>query len=437
MTVLGAFDARWLVVAIPLLLAGACVCVYRQLLATFSRKRLGEIVPEARRAEVDAHLEREDSYTASLRSFDLLLRLCLVLSLAFARILGDRGVLFEASFGETLAEFAVLALAIGAVFLVFLEIVPGVAARVRTEEKLLKSFGAIRRIDAVFGPLRSISASAVRSLSVLLGGWGERPTADVLEDEILSAAEEGQREGLLKSREIDMIESIITFGNVEVSEVMTPRTEMVCLDADDPIDENIRKAIECGHSRIPVYEESKDNIIGLLYVKDLLRYWDRKESIRLRDVLRKPHFVPLTKKIGELFQEFKTQRFHIAIVLDEFGGTLGLVTIEDIIEEIVGEITDEYEKGDKPAFKVLAPGLAEVDAAVRIDEFNDQFGTEIPEAEAYDTIGGFVVSQLGKIPSVGESLEFSSIRFEVTSGDERRIRRLRVRLPQRDEGKAG
>src|SRR3989442_397137 len=214
---------------------------------------------------------------------------------------------------------------------------------------------------------------------------------------------------------------------------MTPRTEMVCLDVDDPLDVNIQRAIDCGHSRIPLFSGSKDNILGLLYVKDLLRYWDRKDSIVLKDLLRKPHFVPLTKKIGELFQEFKTQRFHIAIILDEFGGTSGLITIEDIIEEIVGEITDEYEKVDKPPIKRISANVVEVDGTLHIDDLNDQLELAIPEGDNYDTVGGFLFSQMGKIPAAGEVFDFDSVGFEITAADERRIRRLRIRIPEKEK----
>ena len=443
-------DPVWVLIGAALLAAGMYVATWRQLLAAFSRRLLLESVPEPEKAGIEAYLENEDEYATTLRSADLLVRLLLVLSLAVGRF---AAVGSPPTFGRAALEACMLAVEVVLVFIIFLEIVPAIAARIRPEERLRRKLPLIHAVYRVLAPFRSAYASFVRAASGILGGEAPRTSSDILEEEILSAAEEGEREGLLASPEIDMIESIIAFGNVEVSEAMTPRTEMVCLDLDDPLEENLRTAIECGHSRIPVYRGTKDNITGILYVKDLLRYWPGLRAVaerprsddgratanggfpfRLEDLVRKPHFVPLVKKIGELFQEFKTQRFHIAIILDEFGGTLGLITIEDIIEEIVGEITDEHEKVGKPRLKRLGPNAVEVDASVRIADLNDQLGIDLPEGEAYDTVGGFLSSHMGKIPGPGEAFEHDSVRFEVTSADARRIRRLRLTWSEKAEG---
>ncbi len=428
------YDLRWLGLALLPLAGAMYVAVSRQVLAVFSRKTLLEDLPEERRKEVEGYLEHEEEYTASLRSLDLLLRLAIVLGLGFGRwmVLSRRWP--EIGFRTAAMDCLILAVEIVVLFVVLLEIVPGIISRVHPEAIVARRLKVMHRVQLLFGPLRSVAGGFVRWVVGLLGGSMDRGAADILEEEILTAAEEGEREGLLGSRDIDMIESIITFGNVEVSEVMTPRTEMVCFDLDDPLEVNIRRAVECGHSRIPVFRDSKDNIVGILYVKDLLRYWDRKESVVIEQLARKPHFVALTKKIGELFQEFKTLRFHIAIVLDEFGGTSGLITIEDIIEEIVGEITDEHEKIDRPPLKRIAAGVVEVDGSYHIDDLNDQLGTEIPERETYDTIGGFLSAHMGKIPAVGDSFELDLMRFEVIAADERRIRRLRILYPTEESG---
>ncbi|MBI4602438.1 MAG: HlyC/CorC family transporter [Planctomycetes bacterium] len=430
--VIGGYHAAWLGVALVFLVLGIYAGVCRQALAVFSRKVLLEGAPEERRKEIEGYLDREAEYSASLRALDLLLRLLLVLSLGFGRWTAKSAQWAGMSFGSAAVECLLLGLELVLVLVVFLEIVPGIAARLRPEVIVLRRLRVLDWVHRVFGPLRAVTSGLVRSVVKVLGGSAERPSADILEEEILTAAEEGERGGLLRSRDIDMIESIITYGDVEVSEVMTPRTEMVCLDLEDPLSVNVRRAVECGHSRIPVFRGSKDNIVGILYVKDLLKYWEGREAVSLGGIARKPHFVPLARKIGELFQEFKTQRFHIAIVLDEFGGTAGLVTIEDIIEEIVGEITDEHEKLDRPPIKRLGPGQAEVDGSLRIAEVNEQLGLEIPEGEAYDTIGGFLYSQMGRIPAVGDALEVGAERYEVVSADERRVRRLRIRYPVKE-----
>jgi len=425
------FDPRWLMVALVLLVLAIYVAVSRQVLAIFSRKTLMEITPEAKHADIEEYLDHDEEYASSLRGLDLSLRLALILSLGLGRWMVAQGEQVP-SFTAVALEGLRLAAELLVVFVVFLEIIPGILARMRPEVILARRLPGMDRIHRFFAPLDAVLSGFVRKVVAVLGGKADRSTAAILEEEILTAAEEGEREGLLGSRDKDMIESIITFSNAEVAEVMTPRTEMVCLDLDDPLGRNLHLAVECGHSRIPVYRESKDYIVGILYVKDLLRYWDRKDSIVQADMVREPHFVSLKKKIGELFQEFKTQRFHIAIVLDEYGGTSGLITIEDIIEEIVGEITDEHEKIQRPPLRRLAPGLVEVDGAFHIDDLNEELELGIPESEAYETVGGFLSSEMGKIPVVGDVHRLDALRFEVTAADDRRIRRLSIRFPAKD-----
>ncbi len=421
----------WLIVAFCLLAAAMYTSLCRRVLDVFSRKRLLELAPPERHAELKSHLDHEEEYLSCLRSFDLLLRLALVLSLAFSRFVAAPKD--WTSFGDSLLDSCLLAVEILLVFVVFLEIIPWIFARVRTESWLLRTLWTIALLHRISGPFRFLFSAIVEASVKMLGGKLDRPSVDALEEEILSVAEEGGRDGLLASRDIDMIGSIITFGETRVSEVLTPRTDMVCLDVDEDFDVNLRKAIDCGHSRIPVYQESQDNIIGNLYVKDLLKNPSRGDgkNIHLRQLIRQPHFVSLSKKIGELLQEFKAKRFHMAIVRDEHGGTVGLITIEDIIEEIVGEITDEFEPEPAHPVQHLASGLVEVEAKMHIDELNDELGLNLPEDDAYETLGGFLFSQIGRIPDVGETFEFQTVRFRVTGADDRRISKLTIQLPGR------
>lgn len=426
MTDIFGYDVRWLAVASLLLFGGVVVCFYRQALSVYSRKRLLEDLPPDDLEGVEAVLADEEELAASLRSLDHCIRVLLTLSLAFGRVLVHAETWKGASFGWALLQSLGLAGELLILFVAFLEVLPGVLGRLRPELTLRRHLGMIVRIHSLFAPIRRLTTGAVRRAVQLFGGKSQRTAADIVEEEILNAAEEGEKEGILRSRDIDMIESIISYGSVEVSEVMTPRTKMACIDLDDPMEVNLLRVVECGHSRIPAFRGTKDNVLGILYVKDLLRFWDSRGEVRQEDLLRKPHFVNLHKKIGELLQEFKTQRFHIAIVKDDHGGTAGLITIEDIIEEIVGEITDEHDKIERPPLRRLGVGLAEVDGSLHIDELNEALDLDIPEGETYDTIAGFVASQMGKIPSVGEAFSFEGVRFEVTASDERRIRRLRV-----------
>ena len=415
------FDSRWLIVALVLLVGAIYVAVSRQVLAIFSRKTLLEITPDEKHEEIEEYLDHDEEYASSLRGLDLSLRLALILSLGLGRWMVAQSeqvesVAFEVpSFTHVALEGLRLAAELFVVFVLFLEILPGIFARMRPEVILARRLHGMDRLHRFCAPLDALSNGFIRKVVSVLGGKADRSTAAILEEEILTAAEEGEREGLFGSRDKDMIESIITFSNAEVDEVMTPRTKMVCLDLDDPLDHNLQLAVECGHSRIPVYRESKDHIVGILYVKDLLRFWDRKDSIVQAETVREPHFVSLKKKVGELLQEFKTQRFHIAIVLDDYGGTSGLITIEDIIEEIVGEITDEHEKVVQPRLRRLAPGLVEVDGALPIDDLNEELDLGIPEGEAYETVGGFLSSEMGKIPVVGDVHQVDTLCFEVTA----------------------
>ena len=421
--------APWLITVLCLLIAAMYTSLCRRALDVFSRKKLLEVAPEERQDELKSHLDRQEEYLSSLRIFDLILRLALVLSLVFGFLAAPES--WSVDHGTTVLEWSLLAVLILLGFVLFLEIIPSVLARVRTESWVLRSLWSLSMLHKISSPFRAMFSAIVDAGVTVLGGKLDRPSVDALEEEILSVAEEGGRDGLLASRDIDMIGSIITFGETRVSEVLTPRTEMVCLDVDDDFQVSLRKAIDCGHSRIPVYKDSKDNIIGNLYVKDLLKHRNSGDGtgVDLRRLVRQPHYVQSTKKIGELLQEFKAKRFHMAIVRDEHGGTTGLITIEDIIEEIVGEIYDEFEPEETNPVKHLAPGLVEVDAKVHIDELNEALGLSIPEDTAYETVGGFLFSQMGRIPGTGETYEFKTLRFRVTAADDRRISKLVIHLP--------
>jgi CBS domain containing-hemolysin-like protein len=209
---------------------------------------------------------------------------------------------------------------------------------------------------------------------------------------------------------------------------MTPRTDVVSIDADAPLPDARRLIAQSGFSRIPATRGSLDAIVGILYAKDLLGRsgHEDEDGVRVRDVMRPPVFVPETKRLGELMHEFRRRQVHAAVVLDEYGGTSGLVTMEDVVEEIVGEIADEYDPAAPPGIRPVADGGWDVDARVHVDELNDEIGVEIPEHEDYETIGGFVLSRLGAIPKPGETLEAEGLRIRVLDADPRRILRLRL-----------
>lgn len=256
-------------------------------------------------------------------------------------------------------------------------------------------------------------------------GHDPSPIETALKAEILQVASEGNAEGAVKPEEMEMLESVIEFGDRQAGEIMTPRTDIVALPVDADMETVRRTIIEAGHTRIPVYDGDIDNIIGILYAKDLLAIED-KRSVNLRSIMRKPFFIPETKRLDDLLREFKARKMHMAIVLDEYGGTAGLVTVEDVIEEIVGDISDEYDRAESPLIKRIDERTFEVDGRMYIDDFNDATGLALPEEQDYETVAGFVFSELGAIPSVGQSLIVDNAKFTVLAADERKITRLRV-----------
>ena len=255
-------------------------------------------------------------------------------------------------------------------------------------------------------------------------------------EEIRTIVSEGQREGLLEEDAREMIEGVIELGDGDVSKIMTPRTDMHMVQVETEWKEMLADVINYGHTRVPVYEKNRDDIIGVLYIKDLLPEFakpfedDRKPLI---DLLRKPLCVPETKAVDDLLEMFQQIRTHMAVVLDEYGGVSGLVTIEDVLEEIVGEIVDEYDAEFEEEIKVISEGICEALGRAHIDEINEQMGLALPEDADYDTIGGFVFTELGRVPIPGEELNWQkSVQVTVLEASQRRINRVRIERISKD-----
>jgi CBS domain containing-hemolysin-like protein len=255
----------------------------------------------------------------------------------------------------------------------------------------------------------------------------------VTEEEIQEMMNAGEEEGLINEEENDMIRSIFALGDTVVREIMLPRTDMACVPVDATVREVLNSIIACGHSRIPVFDGTIDNVVGLVYAKDLLKFWGMDESaVVLKNILRAPYFIPETKNLEELLHEFKKKRVHIAIVIDEYGGTSGLVTIEDLLEQIVGDIQDEYDL-EEEWLAEEADGAVVVDARLPIEELEAHFGIEI-EREKFDTVGGLIFHLTGRIPAVGEEVENGTIRLTVLEADARKISKVRItRLAKKAE----
>ena len=251
-----------------------------------------------------------------------------------------------------------------------------------------------------------------------------------LEEEIRTIVSEGHREGLLEGEAREMIEGVIELADADVAEIMTPRTDMHMVQIDLPWSDLLADVIASGHTRIPVYDTNRDDIIGVLYSKDLLPELTLpgdEEHRAVRDIVRKPLFVPETKAVDDLLKMFQQERTHIAIVLDEYGGVAGLVTIEDVLEEIVGEIVDEYDEDVEEFIEQKDEDVYEAAGRAHVDEINTAMSIELPEDGDFDTIGGFVFTEFGRVPAVGESLLWEDVlKITVLEATRRRIDRVRL-----------
>ena len=261
------------------------------------------------------------------------------------------------------------------------------------------------------------------------GRAAEPSEEEALEDEILSIVTEGQHDGLLEADVREMIAGVIELDDADVADIMTPRSKMDAIPVDTDRQNVLEFVVRMGRTRIPVYQDNLDDITGVLYVKDLLAEQaseQDKPQQELRSLLREAWRVPKSMRLDELLQKFLHTRNHLAIVVDEFMHVVGLVTIEDVLEEIVGEIVDESDKEEVGEIHTISETVAEIYARAHLEEINEKLGTQLPEDQEYDTLGGFVLSEMGRIPKVGESLEWEGLRLTVLEANKRRVERMRL-----------
>ncbi|MEI6721841.1 MAG: transporter associated domain-containing protein [Betaproteobacteria bacterium] len=238
------------------------------------------------------------------------------------------------------------------------------------------------------------------------------------------------RKNLLDADALSIIEGAMTVSEMQVRDIMIPRAQMDVIDINEPIEQFIPVVISTAHSRFPVISENRDDVIGVLLAKDLLRHYAGEEEFNVREMLRPAIFVPESKRLNVLLREFRASRNHMAIVVDEYGGVAGLVTIEDVLEQIVGEIEDEYDFDEASDNIILeSSGRYRVKALTQIADFNAAFGTEFPD-EDFDTVGGLVIAHLGRLPKRGESIALEGLRFQVLRADSRRVYTLIVEKPK-------
>lgn len=254
-----------------------------------------------------------------------------------------------------------------------------------------------------------------------------------IEKEIQQLIDEGEERGLISEDEGEMIQGIFSFRDTIAREIMVPRTDAVYVRVDAALSEIIQIILQSGHSRIPIYQENIDNIVGTLHAKDLLNYWGQS-SLDLTTIMRPPYFIPETKKISDVLKDLRINKSHMAIVLDEYGGTAGILTLEDIIEEIIGDVMDEYD-AEENLMVEFDDGSLLVNARLDVEELEDYLNIELPEGK-FESVGGFVISLLGKVPAVNERLVYQDIEMIVESADNRKIETIRVRKIHPDSSAA-
>src|ERR1700758_1530589 len=267
------------------------------------------------------------------------------------------------------------------------------------------------------------------------GRWLRRLTQGRAEpqdrSELLEVLREAAERGLLDSDALTMLEGVLEVGDLQVRDIMVPRAQMVFVRRDQPAARILPVVVESGHSRFPVMDEDRDDIVGILLAKDLLRLTtaQARERFDIREYMRPAVFVPESKRLNVLLREFRRNRNHMAIVVDEYGGVSGLCTIEDVIEQIVGEIDDEFDVEDDQNIRRDAEAQFTVRGVTRIEEFNQYFGVQLPEGQGVDTIAGLLLRELGRLPRRGESARIDGFEFRVLRADRRRIDTLRVLAP--------
>lgn len=276
-------------------------------------------------------------------------------------------------------------------------------------------------------------------LKAMLAG-PQATSQEELEREIQGLVDKGEAQGLITPDEGEMIEAVLELGDTTAEQIMVPRTELALVPVQATLEEVVRVIVESGHSRIPVYGEDPDHIRGVIHAKDLLPYWGESAARpKLAAIMRPPFFVPLAMSLDELLTQFKRKRQHLAVVVDEYGGTAGVVTMEDVLEEIVGEIADEYDQEER-LVEEQADGSLVVQGRLEIEELAERLGVELPQSlpeGRFETVGGFITTLLGRVPTAGDEVTWGPVHLKVLEADQRRVTRLRVKLTEPQARSAG
>ena len=337
-------------------------------------------------------------------------------------------------FGNKGSSVALATAIMTILILIFGEITPKLMAR-NNSSKIAESVSVIIYVmSIILTPIVACLIFISRLVGRILGVNMTSPQLMITEEDIISFVNVGNAEGIIEEDEKEMIHSIVTLGETNAKEVMTPRTSMLAFEGTKTINEVWDEILENGFSRIPVYNETIDDIIGILYVKDLMEHIKNGDlNSPISEFVRTPYYVPETKSIIEILKEFRTLKVHIAMVLDEYGGVVGLVTIEDLIEEIVGEIRDEYDDEEDSFYKKIADNEYEVDAMTDIETINKDLELELPISEDYESLGGLIVTTLGRICNVGDEIEIDNIHLKVLEVDKMRVSKVFIKIMEKEQ----
>jgi magnesium and cobalt exporter, CNNM family len=385
-------------------------------LAEASRARIDDMLPIEERARTDRLLERSDELTLCSGIYRTVFEVAAVVLLT-SRLMPD-----TVSLASRLTWTVVMVL-------VACEIAPRMLVARSPESALLKM---LRPCYLLCLPLIPVAAMLLALARLVRKTSSTAPEEeDEAAEDILSAVTEGEKEGSIGEEQADMIENIIELRDADVAEIMTPRLDMTSVDIDAAIEETIALALESGHSRLPVFRKTRDDIVGVLYVRDLVAALVPEgggsiHSVSTESLMRPPYFVPETMPISNLLREFQNRKTVIAVVVDEYGGTAGVVSISDIVDTIVGEVRDHDEPQREPNINVIDARTLEADARTPVRRLNEDYGTAIPESDEYDTAAGYLCCVLGRVPQEGDAQSCNGTDIDVLRADERRVKRLRI-----------
>ena len=422
------------VVLVILLIIHAFFAAAKEAIVSMRKSRRLQLVEEGNHAAELVNDLAEDA-TRLLTTEQLILKFTGFFIVGFAAFVYITPLARLISINNFTAMIVVTIVAV-LITLIFGELIPREIARNYAEPIALWSIYPFDLLSYLAAPLARIITKIGRGLTGRLDETGDYGLGTITEEDLRTYVDAGEEGGLLKEEEKEMIYSIFDLGDTLAREIMVPRIDVVAVEADTPVSDALDIILEAGHSRVPVYDDNIDNIVGILYAKDLLAHWRKGGEPRpVRGLEREVYYVPETKLVSDLLRELQTKKVHIAIVVDEYGGTAGLVTIEDILEEIVGEIQDEYDPEEFYMDRISDDEYI-FSARMDLDDINDIMSVDLPTDES-DTLGGLVYSMLGRVPTMGDSLDVADLHLTVLTVDGRRIGTVKAQRLKHDKEENG